>query len=226
MTGISDLGEHNNGDRMKIFVYGAGGHAKVVIDMIECRGIHEIAFLIDDACLKGSRFCGYEIAGGREDLEAAARAAGVTGGIIAIGDNKDRSRLAGWLGERGFEAITAVHPSAQIGSGVMIGGGTAIMPGTVINRDAILGPHVIVNTNASVDHDCCLGAFSHIAPGSTLCGTVKVGEGTLVGAGSTIIPNLTIGKSVIIRAGSTVVRDMPDAASVLGAELKLPDLVG
>ncbi len=90
------------------------------------------------------------------------------------------------------------------------------MPGVIVQADARLGRHVIVNTAATVDHDCVLGDFAHIAPGVVLCGAVQVGEGTLVGAGSVIAPNLTIGANCLIAAGSVVTTHLPDGATVRG----------
>ena len=204
----------------KIFVYGASGHAKVVIDIIERQGLYDIAFLVDDdPALNTTDFYGYRIIGGRQELLAVDDL--VCAGIVAIGSNRARSAVATWLTDSKFDLISAIHPSAQLGRGVTIGGGTAIMAGVIINSDTHIGRNSIINTRASIDHDCVINDCVHIAPGSTLCGTVTIGKQTFICAGATIIPNLTIGSNVTVGAGSLVIRDVPDGVTVVGIPAKV-----
>ena len=201
----------------KIFVFGASGHAKVVIDIIEQQGMYDIVFLVDDdLSLKGQQVYGYPVLGGKDDLLASD----IRKGLVAIGSNRARRAVAAWLVANGCEMISAIHPSAQLARGVTVGSGTVIMAGAVINSDTAIGYDVIVNTRASIDHDCAIGDGTHIAPGSTLCGTVNVGQGCFICAGATIIPNLTIGSNVTVGAGSTVIRDVPDGVTVVGNPAK------
>ena len=90
-----------------------------------------------------------------------------------------------------------------------------------MNRGSSIGKHTIINTNATVDHDCHLGDFVHIAPGATLCGGVKVGNGTLIGANATVLPNCKIGKNVSVGAGAVVTTDLPDNVVVAGVPAKI-----
>lgn len=200
----------------KIFVFGASGHAKVVIDIIERQGLYDIVFLVDDdPSLKGTEFYGYHVIGGKmELLEVRDQVCGV---VIAIGSNRARISVAKWLIDNHFDLVSAIHPSAQLGRGVTVDVGTVIMAGVVINSDSRVGRNVIVNTRVSIDHDCIVGDGVHIAPGTTLCGTVGIGEGTFVCAGATVIPNLTIGNNVVIGAGSVVIRNVPDNVTVVGS---------
>jgi sugar O-acyltransferase (sialic acid O-acetyltransferase NeuD family) len=203
----------------KIFIFGASGHAKVVIDIIEKQGLYEIVFLVDDdLLLKGSDFFGYPVIGARNDLMALADAPQAA--IVAIGSNPARYKVAAWLVANGFKRVSAVHPSVQLSRGVQIGDGTVVMAGACINADTIIGDDVIINTQASVDHDCVISHGVHLAPGSTLCGAVSVGEQSFVCAGATIIPNLTIGRSVVVGAGATVINDVPDGLTVVGSPAK------
>ena len=205
-------------EKQRIFVFGASGHAKVVIDAIEQMGLYEIVFLVDDdLSLRGQRVYGYQSVGGKEDLIASAKRLRVDRGIVAIGSNSAREQVASWLMENGFGFITAVHPAARIGRGVTIGPGTVVMAGGVVNSDSVIGEHVIINTAATVDHDCKLGPFVHIAPGSHLCGTVSVGRSSFVCAGVTVTPNCSIGKNVVVGAGSTVLDDLPDDVTATGS---------
>jgi len=204
----------------KIFVYGASGHAKVVIDVIERQGLFDIAFLVDDdTSLKGNDVYGYRVLGGKEEL--LGQREHVTSGIVAIGSNTARVKVAGWLMGNGFLLVTAIHPAAELARGVTLGAGTVVMAGVVVNSDAHIGGNVILNTRASFDHDCTIGDGVHIAPGATLCGTVRVGDGAFVCAGATVIPNISIGVEAVIGAGSTVIRDVPDRATVVGSPAKM-----
>jgi sugar O-acyltransferase (sialic acid O-acetyltransferase NeuD family) len=197
----------------KIFVFGASGHAKVVIDIIERLGCFDVALLVDDdPALKGQELYGYQVAGGRHELLTS----GIRRGIVAIGSNRARSAVADWLKENRFELVSAVHPAAFLGRGVTVEAGTVVMAGAVINSDSSIGRNVIVNTRASIDHDCVIGDGAHIAPGAILCGTVSIGPGTFICAGVTVIPNVTIGSNVVAGAGSTVIRDVPDGVTVVG----------
>lgn len=206
-------------NRKKIFVFGASGHAKVVIDIIERQGLYDIVFLVDDdPALKGTEFYGYHVIGGKQELLEVRDQ--ICGGIVAIGSNRARIAVADWLTDNCFNLVSAIHPLSQLGRGVTVAVGTVIMAGAVINSDSCIGRNVIVNTRASIDHDCTVGNGVHIAPGTTLCGTVIVGDCTFVCAGVTIIPNLTIGHNVIVGAGSTVIRDVLDYDLVAGSPAK------
>lgn len=202
----------------EIFVFGASGHAKVLIDVLECQGLFQVAGLFDDnESLTGKTVFGYRVIGGRDKVISA----GIKRGIVAIGDNSSRNAVAVWLVKNGVELITAVHPSAQISRGVTIGEGTVVMAGSVINADADIGSNVIINTLASIDHDCLIADCVHIAPRATLCGAVKVGERSFIGASATIVPNISIGKEAIVGAGATVLKDVRQKTVVAGSPAKV-----
>lgn len=209
-------------DREQIFIFGASGHAKVVVDIIEQSEDYSISWLLDDnPQLKGNIFFGYPVAGGRSDLEIISATTQLGKGLVAIGINSVRQSVAAWLAEKGIGFITAIHPSARIARGVTISSGTAVMANAVINSDTSIGKHVIINTSASIDHDCMIGDGVHIAPGATLCGSVSLGRNSMVGAGSIIIPNLKIGESVVIGAGSTVISNLPDNVTAVGSPARI-----
>ena len=81
---------------------------------------------------------------------------------------------------------------------------------------AQVGRHCIINTGASVDHECVIEDYVHISPHSTLCGNVSVGAGSWIGAGTTVIPGVKIGKWSVIGAGSVVTKDIPDRVLAVG----------
>lgn len=204
--------------RERLFIFGASGHAKVVMDIVERQGIYDIVFLVDDnPALKGSVVFDYKVLGGSADIPRLKHESGVSRCIIAIGSNRTREKIYARLAEGGLQAVAAVHPCAQIGRGATIGEGTVVMAGAVINADARIGRNVIINTGAVVDHECVIDDCAHIAPGVKLCGNVRVGRRSLVGVGASLIPNISIGADVIIGAGSTVLKDVRDGATVVGS---------
>lgn len=196
------------GKTKHMYLYGASGHAKVIIDILKANNI-KVTALVDDN-KEVSSLSGLPVI---HDLSE-----NISPLIISIGNNEIRKKIAKNLS---VEYSQAIHPSAIISSSVFIGCGTVVMQGAVIQADATIGKHSIVNTGASVDHDCKIGDFTHIAPHSTLCGNVTVGEGSWVGAGATIIPGIKIGKWCTIGAGAVVIKDVPDYAVVAGVPAKV-----
>lgn len=200
----------------KVFVFGASGHAKVVLDILARMPDLEVAFAIDDAAAaKGRLLCGYKIIGGRNDL--LAQRAQAAAGIVTIGDNAARRDVAAWLVAQGFQLARAIHPAAMLARDVTVGDGTVIMAGCVINSDSSVGANAIVNTGSTIDHDCAIGDGVHIAPGCHLCGGVKVGAGSFLGAGTVVTPGVRIGDNVVVGAGSTVLDHVADGARVAGS---------
>jgi len=116
--------------------------------------------------------------------------------VIAVGDNRSRKCEAMCI-DTPWEII--IHPTA-LAYDYEIGEGTVVMAGAIIQPGVLIGKHCIINTGATIDHDCVLEDFVHIAPGAHLCGNVHVGEGTLVGVGVGIAPNTTIPAWTLVRA--------------------------
>lgn len=194
-------------DNPKIFICGAGGHAKVVLEILEvlkynCAGIFD-----DDPDLK--ELLGYPVLGSWNPALISDEAKI----ILAIGNNAVRKRLAGTMECHWAKAI---HPSANMSTRCSIDPGTVVMAGVSINSCVSIGRHVIINTNASVDHDCKLGDYVHVSPNAALAGNVTVGEGTHIGIGSSIKQGVKIGSWSVIGAGTVVTRDVPDNVVMVG----------
>ena len=188
-----------------ISLLGAGGYARVILDMLLACEL-PVNGLYDDHCV-GERY-GYPVRG---KLLGTNGMAGHF--LIAVGDNATRKKIA-LRYELSFTTLS--DPSAILSPTVRLGKGTVVMAGTVVNAGTVIGEHAIINTSASVDHDCVIEDFVHIAPNSTLCGNVTVGEGTLFGAGAVAIPGVKIDKNCIGGAGAVVVNDIPAGTTVVG----------
>lgn len=191
-----------------MYLYGASGHAKVIIDILKSQK-KKLSGLIDDNELI-TEILGYPVTQTLPDDSSL---------IVSIGDNKIRKKVVDKLANNKFE--TAVHSSAIVSEYSTIEEGTVVMQGAIIQSSCKVGKHCIINTGASVDHDCKIGDFVHISPQSILCGNVTIGEGTWIGAGTTIIEGVTIGKWCVIGAGSVVAKDIPDNMLAVGNRCRI-----
>lgn len=187
-------------------IYGASGHAKVIIDIIKSKAIEVDYVLDDDPDVK-------EIAGYKVDHKIEPEMLkNLT--ILAIGNNLIRQKLARkFQGE--FHPAVA-HNSSVVSNSAQLGHGTVVMANASINAAVNIGAHCIINTAAVVEHDVVLEDFVHISPGAILTGDVRVKEGTQIGAGAIVIPGVEIGKWAIVGAGAVIIEDVPDFAIVVG----------
>lgn len=195
----------------KILIYGASGHCRVVSSVAESNNI-EIEAIFDDF----SNLCkmnNIKIVGKYDPSYMKSLSI-----IVAIGDNVLRKKITKSISHN---FINLIHNSAIVDIYTKVDIGTVVFHNSVIQRNSHIGKHCIINTNASIDHDCIISDYVHISPSATLCGNVKVGEGTHIGAGATIIPNINIGKWCVIGAGAVITKDVPDYSLVVGVPGKI-----
>jgi UDP-N-acetylbacillosamine N-acetyltransferase len=205
----------------RIVVWGAGGHALVVLDAIRLAGLGKVYRLVDDVnpdrvgkMLGGVRIAGAEALG-------SALAAGVTSLIVAIGDNVARIECAERARRQGFELTAVVHPAAVVARGVEVGSGSFVAAGAVINPGSRIGENVIINTRASVGHQCSIEDGVHICPGVTLGGTVEVRHRAWIGLGASVRNEISIGREAVVGVGSAVVSDVEDGVVVYGVPARI-----
>lgn len=187
-------------------ILGTGGHAKVIVEIFRESEAFRLVGCLDQA--RSGSICGAPILGDDTRLPSL-REDGVTHAFIAVGDNKLRAELAEKVQALGFLLAHAQGRHALVSPSIKMGAGVAIMNGAVINAEAVIEDLVIVNTNATIEHDCRVGRAAHVAPGAILTGNVTVGERAFIGAGSCILPGLSIGDRAIVGAGAVVTRNMP-----------------
>lgn len=205
-------------NRTPVILFGASGHAKVIVDIFRKNDTYHLIGIIDATLPKASNFCELPILGNDDDLMDITTAHPDAQYFIAVGDNWVRHRIYEKL-SASFPSISfanAIHPSSNIAENVEFGQGIAVMAGAVINSSSRVGDFAIVNTNASVDHDGAVGKYASIAPGVTLGGKVTVGDFAAVSIGATVKHNITIGEHALIGAGSVVVRDVAELSVSYG----------
>lgn len=198
-----------------IVLFGAGGHAKVVIEAAIKAQI-KIAYILDGNTSKeGNLLLDLPIKAYRTISDISDNFEF----IVTIGNEYFRKQ---WYQELSKHATPTylIHPTAAVTDFCKIGLGTVVLAHASINPDARIGCNVIINTGAIVEHDCTIGDHSQIAPNATLCGGVSIGECTLIGASATILPGIKIGNNVIVGAGSVVIKNVPDHSIVAGNPAK------
>jgi sugar O-acyltransferase (sialic acid O-acetyltransferase NeuD family) len=200
-----------------IIIIGGGGHAKVLADITHSLKQFEILGYVDP--IDRGSLLGFPYLG--NDLELASMiqkypACAAALGIGITGPNTQRSDLYQWLMKQGYNLPAIISPHAVVSPHAVIDRGTVVFHGAVIQAGVELGKACIVNTNATVEHDCIIGDFVHIAPGSVICGGVTIGSGCMIGAGSTILPGRKITSGCILGAGSVVIKDCDKPACYVG----------
>ena len=198
----------------RVVILGGGGHAKVVIDILEQAAEFAIAGFLSPA-EQPDEICGYRRLGSDGALDEVLRS-GVASAFVASGDNQRRMDSIALVRRHGFTLVNAISPAAMVSPRATLRAGIAVMPGAVINAGSLVEDGAIVNTNATVDHDCVVGAGAHVAPGTTLAGCVRLGDGVFLGTGSSVIPGIAIGSWTTVGAGAVVVADLPDHVVAVG----------
>jgi len=200
-------------------VMGAGGHGKVVGDLLQRRGTSLAGYVDVDPAVVGESVGGLDaevVMLQEEFLDALAGglSAEVDGVAVAIGDSETRLELLGALPDG--SAPPLVHPDATVAENARLGSGTVVFAGAVVNPGTRIGEGVIVNTGAVIEHDCDIGRGAHVSPQAAVCGEATVGERTWVGAGATVIHTVEVGSDAVVGAGAVVIGDVEKGVTVTG----------
>ena len=201
-------------DEPCLYILGAGGHAKAVVDVIQRGHLYKNICFLDDRFPGHTEFEGYSIVGACLDFRHFLSESNAF--FVAIGDNHTRRRLFDLMNVNGAKLATLLCSTALISSSASFGAGTLVMPGAIVNADARIGDNVIVNSGAVVEHDCVIGAHSHVAPGSIVAGGVRVGSLTTVGAGAVICPGVSVSDGVVLGAGAVATKDITEPGRYYG----------
>lgn len=188
---------------------GGGGHGRSVADVLQRAGGRVVAVVDPDPGVVWSipveRLIG-------DGLTRLGRTAGHV--LVTVGDNASRARIHAEVVAAGAEPGTLVAVTAT--TSMTLGCGVVLLEHSHVGPGAVIADGVIVNTAAVVEHDCQVGAFAHVAPGSRLLGGVRVGAGTLIGAGAVVLPGICVGARAVVGASALVTADVPDGAVVFG----------
>lgn len=206
----------------KVVIFGASGHAKVVIDIFERQGGFEIVGLLDSNKDKGTDIFGYKVLGDMDLVPALMEKFQSLSFFVAIGDNWKRSVIVRQFLELNpnMKFANAIHPDSTLGKNVVLGKGIMVMAGAIINADSSIGDFSIINTKASVGHESTLSDFCSLAPNSTLAGNVKIGEFSVVSLSATVLNGRIIGEHCVVGAHSLLIKDVEDFSVYYGIPAK------
>jgi UDP-perosamine 4-acetyltransferase len=203
-----------------LILLGAGGHAKVLLALARAAAVPVEGVCDPSLAVNGiGQWLGVPVIGADDALDTLDPATVfLANGIGQVPFSQLREKLFTRCMAKGFSFASLVHPAAWVAPDAILEEGSQVMAGSIVQSAAKLGMNSVVNTRASIDHDCNIGAHVHVAPGAVLCGSVRVGDRAFIGAGATVIQGIQVGACAVIGAGATVVRDVADDAVVLGAK--------
>lgn len=211
--------QRKGSEGMDVFVIGAGGHSKIVLEILEEDPSINIKGLLDDnKALHGKQVMGYPILGAIDGM-GHLFSKGI-GFVISIGNNGLRCRLADRLKDLGFHQVSAISKHAVISGKARVGAGVIINPGVVIHPDVTIDDDVVLGMNATISHDSVIGRGAHLSPGVHITGNARVGALADLGAGVVVIPQRSVGEGTIVGAGAVVTKDLPQGVVAVGAPAK------
>ena len=200
----------------RILLYGGGGHAKTLIDLIRALGTFELAGIVDDGISLGESVMGVPVIGTSGDL-ARLRAEGIGSAVNAvggIGKPEVRWQVFERLAAAGFDQPALVHPRAFVEPSVVLDSAVQVLAGAYLSSDSSVGFGTLLNAGAILSHDNRLGRCVNLSPGATCGGCVSIGDFSQIGMRATINIGVTVGREVRIGNGATVKADVPDGTRV------------
>ncbi len=198
---------------MKIVIIGAGGHGKVVADIVQCEKKHQLlGFIDEDEKIEGKIIGGIKVLGNLNSLEKIKPNAAV----VAIGENAAREKIYDKLKSKNISLVTVIHPNTTIAKDTKIGSGVMVAAGAIIGPGTTIGNNVIINHSATIDHDNIIEDHVAISPGCHTSGNVTIKKCAFLGTGAIVIPKITIGENAIIGAGAVVICNIHSDVTAVG----------
>ncbi len=207
--------------QIKVVGIGAGGHAKILVELLEQSEEYEMAGFTDPQRERwGTEFMGYPVLGGDEVL-AGLHAKGVRTAFIGVGavdgtGTRLRAKLFRQAIDLGFQMPTLIHPKGVVSPSATIGVGSVVMAGAVVSADVRVGDNVTVYSGTVIEHDSVIDDHVHMSPGVHLAGDVHIGEGAFIGIGASVIHGIRVGRWATIGAGTVVLKDLPENVVAVG----------
>lgn len=205
---------------MKVVILGASGHAVSVISMALEAGQIEIVGCLGGTGTQRTDILGVPVLGG-DDLLEKLYEDGIRHAFVAIGENKIRRKLYEKCSEIGYLFPNIISSHAVVSRYAELGAGNCVMAGAVVNAGTVVGNQCILNTNSSIDHDCAIGDYVHVAPGVAVSGSTRIGTGAHIGTGASVIDGLSIADWSYIGAGAAVVKNIETRGLYVGVPARM-----
>jgi sugar O-acyltransferase (sialic acid O-acetyltransferase NeuD family) len=202
-----------------VFIYGAGGHGKLVADALLSQNQAIEAFVDDNPALAHSRVMGLPVLSSEWFYRQPSRRDVFV--ALGVGNNRTRERIAQSCRAAGMQIITVIHPSAVISRSAEIGEGTVILAGVVVNPEARIGAGVILNSGAVVEHEVVLGDYSHVSTNVAIGGNAMLGRFSMLGVGAAMRPGARVGEGSVVGAGAVVIRNIPENVVAVGVPARV-----
>lgn len=201
----------------QIIIYGAGSMGQQVLQILRQRRQHHvIAFVDRDPQKTGTSIDDIPVYRRRDDIPSS-REMNRAAAIVAIGDNRVRTRMADRLRNSGVHLLSAIDPTASIARSAFLHQHVIICSRANICVHATIQRDTIIRTGAIVEHDNMIGRGVFLAPAVRLAGGVMVDDGATVGIGASVIPGRRIHHDATVAPGAVVIRDVPPCTHVSGA---------
>ncbi len=207
----------------RIIFWGGTGQAIVLEEMLMAND-YELLAVVDNNSAVSTPFKDIPMLYGKQQFEDWYKQNGdALHFAVAIGGNKGSARIeiAAYLESLGLHAASLFHPTCFCAANAIIGKGAQVSAHGVICARSKVGDQVIVNTSASIDHECKIGNGVHIGPGAKLAGCVTIKENAFIGTGAIVLPRVTIGANTVVGAGGVVTKDLPDNVVAYGNPAKI-----
>lgn len=204
-----------------VIVIGSGGHAKVIIDIIQSMNKYKIIGITSQSFIKGEMFIGHEVIGDIDVLrEYNPMECLIAMGIGGFRDNLTREKNFIAIKNMGFSFLNVIHPSAIISKTCLFGEGIVIFPGVILNTDVSVGDNTIIATGSTIDHETVIGKHTLVSAGVTIGAYTKINDHALIALGAKVVSGINIGKNSLVAAGAVVIKDVQDKEIVYGIPAK------
>jgi sugar O-acyltransferase (sialic acid O-acetyltransferase NeuD family) len=203
-----------------LILIGSGGHAKVVIDIIEEEGLYKIHGVLTNDLIKS--FCGYPVLGNDDYLDQLQlnQKYKIAIGIGGFKDNLLRKKIYNKFAQQNFDIVNCIHPTAVISSSVKLGKGLVIFAGVILNPEVVIHDNCIIATGSTIDHETIIKSHCLISAGVTIGANTCIEEESLCALGSKVISQVNVGKNVLVAAGAVVTNNILDGEIVFGIPAK------
>jgi sugar O-acyltransferase (sialic acid O-acetyltransferase NeuD family) len=200
-----------------LIMIGSGGHASVLMDLLQLNGCNVIAYISPDKNNNNQIFESIQYLSDDDDIsQFNPDDVLLVNGLGSLPKQNNRVKVTAFFTKLGFSFATVISPHAIVSSSVYLAQGVQVMSGAIIQTGAYIGENSIINTGAIIEHDCNVGANNHIAPRATLCGNVTTQDDVHIGVHACVIQGVDIGKNVVVGAGATVVTNVEEKSVVYG----------